>query len=111
MSVKLEVIIVMLMLHVPTQQGTSHALVTKDIMGMEYHVMVGLYHCCTYIHHMIILDIDECVDGTDNCDSNATCTNTPGNFTCACNEGYSGDGVTCDGMACIMGLRYLTLCI
>ena len=56
---------------------------------------------------MIILDIDECEDSTDNCDSNATCTNTPGNFTCACNEGYSGDGVTCDGMACIMGLRYL----
>ena len=48
---------------------------------------------------MIILDIDECEDGTDNCDSNATCANTPGNFTCACNEGYSGDGVTCDGMA------------
>jgi cysteine-rich repeat protein len=40
-------------------------------------------------------DIDECADGTDNCSVNATCTNTPGSFTCACDFGYSGDGVTC----------------
>jgi cysteine-rich repeat protein len=40
-------------------------------------------------------DIDECAQGTDNCDANATCTNTPGSFTCACNFGYSGDGTTC----------------
>jgi len=32
---------------------------------------------------------------TDNCDANATCANTSGSFTCACDAGYSGDGVTC----------------
>ena len=43
--------------------------------------------------------IDECANAsTNNCDSNATCTNTPGSFTCTCNQGYSGDGTTCDGM-------------
>ena len=40
-------------------------------------------------------DEDECAAGTDNCDVNATCTNTPGSFLCVCNDGYSGDGVTC----------------
>ncbi len=40
-------------------------------------------------------DNDECVLNTDNCDPNATCSNTPGSFTCACNPGYSGSGVTC----------------
>jgi peptidoglycan/xylan/chitin deacetylase (PgdA/CDA1 family) len=37
-------------------------------------------------------DIDECGTGTDTCDANATCTNTPGGFTCgACNSGYVAD--------------------
>ncbi len=40
-------------------------------------------------------DVDECRDGTDDCDGNATCTSTEGTFTCACNAGYLGDGVSC----------------
>ncbi|HEY4160031.1 MAG TPA: SUMF1/EgtB/PvdO family nonheme iron enzyme, partial [Polyangiaceae bacterium] len=42
-------------------------------------------------------DIDECMLGTDNCSSNATCANTPGSFTCACKSGYASpdNGVTC----------------
>jgi hypothetical protein len=40
-------------------------------------------------------DVDECTNGANNCDGNATCTNTPGSFTCACNAGFEGDGVTC----------------
>jgi sulfatase modifying factor 1 len=41
-------------------------------------------------------DLNECMLNADNCDVNATCTNTPaGSFTCACNDGYSGDGITC----------------
>ena len=47
----------------------------------------------------VLTDIDECILGTDNCDANAACTNTIGSFTCACNAGYSGDGVTCTGIA------------
>ena len=42
-----------------------------------------------------VMDVDECATQTDDCDVNATCTNTPGSFTCACNSGYSGDGKTC----------------
>ncbi|QSQ17940.1 FG-GAP-like repeat-containing protein [Myxococcus landrumensis] len=43
----------------------------------------------------VCTDIDECAAGTDNCNENATCTNIGGSFTCACNAGYEGDGVTC----------------
>ena len=46
---------------------------------------------------LCLADIDECATDVDNCDTNANCTNTPGSFTCACNLGYSGDGLTCVG--------------
>jgi hypothetical protein len=40
-------------------------------------------------------DIDECTDGTNNCDKLAACSNTPGSFECTCPAGYEGDGTTC----------------
>ncbi|XP_072016725.1 uncharacterized protein [Amphiura filiformis] len=40
-------------------------------------------------------DINECNSITDNCDANAVCPNTVGSFACACNAGYSGNGITC----------------
>ena len=48
---------------------------------------------CLTIH----IDIDECVEETDNCDDNAICTNTDGSFTCECESGFSGNGVQCVG--------------
>jgi cysteine-rich repeat protein len=41
-------------------------------------------------------DVDECKSNTDNCAAKAACTNTIGAFTCKCNGGYQGNGVTCD---------------
>ncbi len=40
-------------------------------------------------------DIDECDLGSDQCDPNASCTNTTGSYTCTCNSGWVGDGFTC----------------
>jgi MYXO-CTERM domain-containing protein len=42
-----------------------------------------------------IANADECALGIDDCDPNATCTDTPASFTCACNAGYTGSGTTC----------------
>ena len=47
-------------------------------------------------------DINECSNGTHNCHAAATCTNTEGSFTCACNSGWNGDGVNCTGRLCKM---------
>ena len=44
------------------------------------------------------VDIDECVTGTANCHANAQCANTHGSFTCTCNTGYSGTGISCIGI-------------
>ncbi len=48
------------------------------------------------IFKVILLDIDECRSAMENCDSNnGICTNTVGSFTCSCDVGYTGDGITC----------------
>ena len=52
--------------------------------------------CHLYLHFSII-DVDECVDGIHDCHSQAYCTNTVGSYTCTCNSGYQGDGITCLG--------------
>ena len=46
----------------------------------------------------ILPDPDQCSGegGGHNCDVNATCTDTDSGFTCACNTGYYGDGVSCE---------------
>ena len=47
--------------------------------------------------NILFADIDECDENLDNCDENADCENEPGTFSCTCKEGYTGDGVTCNG--------------
>jgi MYXO-CTERM domain-containing protein len=42
------------------------------------------------------LDINECAAGTDDCDPFAFCINTIGSHECTCDEGYTGDGRTCE---------------
>ena len=48
-----------------------------------------------YMCEDVVLDIDECALGTDNCDVNADCADTIGSFNCTCNIGYLGNGITC----------------
>ena len=41
------------------------------------------------------VDIDECVDGTNDCAAEASCTNTEGSFSCECPSDMFGDGTEC----------------
>ena len=55
---------------------------------------VGLCMC-----RFFIPDIDECDgDGTNNCSSDADCTDTIGIYDCTCRNGFIGDGFTCEGI-------------
>ena len=43
------------------------------------------------------IELNECVVTGDNaCDANANCINVDGGFKCACNDGYQGDGNSCN---------------
>ena len=63
-----------------------------------YAFTAHLSLCIFDLFYPFCVDIDECVTGTHNCNENANCTNTNGSFTCQCKEGYTGDGVECEGM-------------
>lgn len=52
---------------------------------------------CTDCILFAVEDFDECKDHQDNCGQHATCDNTAGSFACKCNDGFDGDGVTCEG--------------
>lgn len=40
------------------------------------------------------VDVDECL-GNNDCDSNAQCSNSVGNYVCSCKQGFIGDGKSC----------------
>lgn len=55
-------------------------------------------------------DVNECA-APEACGANAACTNTPGAFTCACLDGYEGDGRTCVAIPVCSGLVCDTGCV
>ena len=61
-------------------------------------IMVDLITATSFLVlcHPMHADIDECIVGLNNCDDSATCINTIGSFTCMCNIGFDGDGVSCN---------------
>ena len=54
-------------------------------------------------------DIDECDTGDNNCDANAICNNTIGEYLCTCQLGFTGNGTECSGMLNISHCVYLKL--
>ena len=99
MNVAMEkTIFVMKMPSVLTQMVALHVNVKKDIQEMELPVMVSDFMTLLKRSHYFLLDINECSNVDDNnCHENAICTNTNGSFTCQCQNGYTGNGTTCNG--------------
>ena len=56
-------------------------------------------------------DINECINGTQNCSQ--ICTNTNGSFMCDCNSGYllDTDKISCNGMQIIILINIIIIII
>ena len=66
-----------------------------DLMAIQ---KMSVLTTVSFLHDLQTLNItsDECTNQTDDCDPAATCSNTPGSFTCTCPTGYSGNGRVCN---------------
>ena len=45
---------------------------------------------------LVVLDIDECANGTHNFSDDAV-NNTRGSYNCTCKDGFHGDGIKFEG--------------
>ena len=71
----------------------------KTILVLNYRVFSLAVSYMSSYHQTFddfVLDWNECLGSP--CDNNAMCVNLPGSFICFCNEGYSGDGTTCEAI-------------
>ena len=98
---------------VPTVTVLIAVHVNKDSLGMEHFVKVcktsnTLCFISVYVIKLksvivflvsIAPDIDECSIDPSGCDENADCTNSEGSYSCTCKQGFTGDGVKCQGTA------------
>lgn len=50
------------------------------------------------MNYFLYSDINECSGSNDCHPTLATCSNSPGGYSCSCKTGYSGDGRTCTGL-------------
>ena len=56
---------------------------------------------------MQILEVNECLNNP--CHSNATCNDTLEYFTCTCNTGFTGNGLTCTGIKYAQNIQLIFL--
>ena len=93
--------------HVKVNKSSPHYLKQAALHrnNCPWKLALLLKTCChaplSYFYYHIfcimLLDIDECSNGSHDCDVNANCTNTNGSHSCTCKEGYTGKGESCQG--------------
>ena len=53
------------------------------------------------------IDIDECISGDHDCNSNNYCVNKVGGYKCVCDNGYVLNGTNCS----MLSHNYLTMSV
>ena len=98
--------------------GNRGSLPIKSFLSQLSAGLVGclplsFQGCVTTQSSACHADVNECNNegAGHNCDANAACTNTAGSFTCSCNAGFSGDGVTCTGVSHVGIVKRMCACV
>ena len=94
--------------------GSYIAPISLNILKMETPAIVMYtialpFKIFLWIPLAIYTDVDECNAGTDNCAEQALCMDTDGSFTCTCNTGYTGDGMTCSGKTACHSIAHFNI--
>ena len=71
--------------------------VLARILEVCFHAPLSYFHWVTSFTSLMLLDIDECSNGSHDCDVNSICTNANGSHSCTFREGYTGKGESCQG--------------
>ncbi|XP_019369696.1 PREDICTED: signal peptide, CUB and EGF-like domain-containing protein 3 isoform X6 [Gavialis gangeticus] len=77
----------------PPHRRTQIAMGALQIAGLC--VLSFLLHSGSTLANKASQDVDECIEGTDNCHIDAICQNPPRSYKCICKSGFSGDGKHC----------------
>lgn len=77
--------------HVLHQDGL-YPTVKKVESHCQISIRFFVHITCVFSLLSDFLDINECVEGTHDCHSNAKCQNTEGSYFCSCKPGFQGDG-------------------
>ena len=75
--------------------GIHYILIHQNIF--HHNIQLWVVTWCTWSPS----DIDECSQ-MNICDEHASCSNTQGSYSCACNPEYTGDGLTCKGLSLLI---------
>ena len=76
----------------------DHGFAGDGIDNCSSTITVLINSISNNISFMLSIDIDECADGSAQCDPNAMCVDTIGNYSCPCNQGYIANEDRCDGI-------------
>jgi len=80
---------------------------TSDLLTLDSRSNVGMPGLWAFRvdgENITVPDLNQCALGLDNCDINAQCTQLKRGFTCDCNDGFVGDGVTCSELVSGSGI-------
>ena len=83
------------------QQSGQNDVILPPRVKVKMNVFTLLWFSSVKLPFSTLLvspGIDECSTGSYVCDINANCTNADDSYICACKEGYTGDGHSCQGL-------------